>query len=133
MKSLLQTTPHKQKSNITRNKNHGLLPQVDFSKPVADPVPPVDMSPCKPKDHQVDADIVDLVKKLSKVMLGFLPPVCSKLFSTVTLTFSHCLATCTAPCPFFNTHVTWAMTEWVDFATALAEATARVGMPKVAI
>ena len=56
-------------------------------------------------------------------MLGFLPPVCSKLFSTVTLTCSHCLATCTAPCPFFNTHVTWAMPEWVDFATALAEAT----------
>ena len=248
MKSLLQTTPHKQKSNITRNKNRGLLPQVDVSKPVATPVPPdVDMSPCKPKDHQVDADIVDLVKKLSKeekeqetlmkteindavhkwcatypaahqirvahvafkfrcrissticflvaayrllakapwttnmiavdikqaafyaiskgwslkdptagdfpfsvaelavaaatyleqippgvpedpfyalfVMLGFLPPVCSKLFSTVTLTCSHCLATCTAPCPFFNTHVTWAMTDWVDFATALAEAT----------
>ena len=65
MKSLLLTTPHKQKSNITRNKNHGLLPQVDVSKPVATPVPPdVDMSPCKPKDHQVDADIVDLVKKL---------------------------------------------------------------------
>ena len=248
MKSLLQTTPHKQKSNITRNKNHGLLPQVDVSKPVTTPVPPdVDMSPCKPKDHQVDADIIDLVKKLSKeekeqetlmkteindavhkwcatypaahqirvahvafkfrcrissticflvaayrllakapwttnmiavdikqaafyaiskgwslkdptagdfpfsvaelavaaatyleqippgvpedpfyalfVMLGFLPPVCSKLFSTVTLTCSHCLATCTAPCPFFNTHVTWAMTDWVDFATALAEAT----------
>ena len=57
------------------------------------------------------------------VMLGFLPPVCSKLFSTVTLTCPHCLATCTAPCPFFNTHVTWAMTEWVDLATALAEAT----------
>ena len=248
MKSLLQTTPHKQKSNITRNKNHGHLPQVDVLKPVATPVPPdVDMSPCKPKDHQVDVDFVDLVKKLSKeekeqetlmkteindavhkwcatypaahqmrvahvafkfrcrissticflvaayrllakapwttnmiavdikqaafyaiskgwslkdptagdfpfsvaelavaaatyleqippgvpedpfyalfVMLGFLPPVCSKLFSTVTLTCPHCLATCTAPCPFFNTHVTWAMTEWVDFATALAEAT----------
>ena len=57
------------------------------------------------------------------VMLGFLPPVCGKLFSTVTLTCSHCLATCTAPCPFFNTHVTWTMTDWVDFATALAEAT----------
>ena len=57
------------------------------------------------------------------VMLGFLPPVCSKLFSTVTLTCPHCLATCTAPCPFFNTHVTWAMTEWVDLATTLAEAT----------
>ena len=57
------------------------------------------------------------------VMLGFLPPVCSKLFSTVTLTCAHCLATCTAPCPFFNTHVTWTMTEWVDLATALAEAT----------
>ena len=55
-------------------------------------------------------------------MLGFLPPVCSKLFSTVTLTCPQCLATCTAPC-FFNTHVTWAMTEWVDLATALAEAT----------
>ena len=248
MKSLLQTTPHKQKSNIARNKNHGHLLQVDVSKPVATPVPPdVDMSPRKPKDHQVDVDIVDLVKKLSKeekeqetlmkteindavhkwcatypaahqmrvahvafkfrcrissticflvaayrllakapwttnmiavdikqaafyaiskgwslkdptagdfpfsvaelavaaatyleqippgvpedpfyalfVMLGFLPPVCSKLFSTVTLTCPHCLATCTAPCPFFNTHVTWAMTEWVDFATALAEAT----------
>ena len=67
MKSLLQTTPQKQKSNITRNKNHGLLPQVDVSKPVTAPVPPdVDMSPCKPKHHQVDADIVDLVKKLSK-------------------------------------------------------------------
>ena len=248
MKSLLQTTPHKQKSNIARNKNHGHLLQVDVSKPVVTPVPPdVDMSPRKPKDHQVDVDIVDLVKKLSKeekeqetlmkteindavhkwcatypaahqmrvahvpfkfrcrissticflvaayrllakapwttnmiavdikqaafyaiskgwslkdptagdfpfsvaelavaaatyleqippgvpedpfyalfVMLGFLPPVCSKLFSTVTLTCPHCLATCTAPCPFFNTHVTWAMTEWVDFATALAEAT----------
>ena len=57
------------------------------------------------------------------VMLGFLPPVCSKLLSTVTLTCPQCLATCTAPCPFFNTHVTWAMTEWVDLATALAEAT----------
>ena len=248
IKSLLQTTPHKQKSNITRNKNHGHAPQVDVLKPVATPVPPdVDMSPCKPKDHQVDVDFVDLVTKLSKeekeqeilmkteindavhkwcatypaahqirvahvafkfrcrissticflvaayrllakapwttnmiavdikqaafyaiskgwslkdptagdfpfsvaelavaaatyleqippgvpedpfyalfVMLGFLPPVCSKLFSTVTLTCSHCLATCTAPCPFFNTHVTWAMTEWVDLATALAEAT----------
>ena len=33
------------------------------------------------------------------VMLGFLPPVCSKLFSTVTLTCPQCLATCTAPCP----------------------------------
>ena len=42
---------------------------------------------------------------------------------TVTLTCPHCLATCTAPCPFFNTHVTWAMTEWVDLATTLAEAT----------
>ena len=248
IKSLLQTTPHKQRSNISRNKNHGLLSQVDVSKPVTTPVPPdVDMSPCKPKDHQVDADIVDLVTKLSKeekeqetlmkteindavhkwcatypaahqirvahvafkfrcrissticflvaayrllakapwttnmiavdikqaafyaiskgwslkdptagdfpfsvaelavaaatyleqippgvpedpfyalfVMLGFLPPVCSKLFSTVTLTCAHCLATCTAPCPFFNTHVTWTMTEWVDLATALAEAT----------
>ena len=248
MKSLLQTTPHKQKSNITRNKNHGHAPQVDVLKPVATPVPPdVDMSPCKPKDRQVDVDFVDLVTKLSKeekeqeilmkteindathkwcatyppahqirvahfafkfrcrissticflvaayrllakapwttnmiavdikqaafyaiskgwslkdptagdfpfsvaelavaaatyleqitpgvpedpfyalfVMLGFLPPVCSKLFSTVTLTCPHCLATCTAPCPFFNTHVTWAMTEWVDLATALAEAT----------
>ena len=248
MKSLLQTTPHKQKSNITRNKNHGHAPQVDVLKPIATPVPPnVDMSPCKPKDRQVDVDIVDLVTKLSKeekeqeilmkteindaihkwcatyppahqirvahiafkfrsrissticflvaayrllakapwttnmiavdikqaafyaiskgwslkdptagdfpfsvaelavaaatyleqitpgvpedpfyalfVMLGFLPPVCSKLFSTVTLTCPQCLATCTAPCPFFNTHVTWAMTEWVDLATALAEAT----------
>ena len=248
MKSLLQTTPHKQKSNITRNKNHGHVPQVDVLKPVATPVPPdVDMSPCKPKDYRVDVDFVDLVTKLSKeekeqeilmkaeindavhkwcatyptahqirvahiafkfrcrissticflvaayrllakapwttnmiavdikqaafyaiskgwslkdptagdfpfsvaelavaaatyleqispgvpedpfyalfVMLGFLPPVCSKLFSTVTLTCPHCLATCTAPCPFFNTHVTWAMTEWVDLATALAEAT----------
>ena len=248
IKSLLQTTPHKQRSNISRNKNHGLLSQVDVSKPVITPVPPdVDMSPRKPKDHQVDADIVDLVTKLSKeekeretlmeteindavhkwcatypaahqirvahvalkfrcrissticflvaayrllakapwttnmiavdikqaafyaiskgwslkdptagdfpfsvaelavaaatyleqippgvpedpfyalfVMLGFLPPVCSKLFSTVTLTCAHCLATCTAPCPFFNTHVTWTMTEWVDLATALTEAT----------
>ena len=248
MKSLLQTTPHKQKSNITRNKNHGHAPQVDVLKPIATPVPPdVDMSPSKPKDRQVDVDFVDLVTKLSKeekeqeilmkteindaihkwcatyppahqirvahiafkfrsrissticflvaayrllakapwttnmiavdikqaafyaiskgwslkdptagdfpfsvaelavaaatyleqitpgvpedpfyalfVMLGFLPPVCSKLFSTVTLTCPQCLATCTAPCPFFNTHVTWAMTEWVDLATALAEAT----------
>ena len=248
MKSLLQTTPHKQKSNIMRNKNHGHAPQVDVLKPIATPVPPdVDMSPCKPKDRQVDVDFVDLVTKLSKeekeqeilmkaeindaihkwcatyptahqtriahiafkfrsrissticflvaayrllakapwttnmiavdikqaafyaiskgwslkdptagdfpfsvaelavaaatyleqitpgvpedpfyalfVMLGFLPPVCSKLFSTVTLTCPQCLATCTAPCPFFNTHVTWAMTEWVDLATALAEAT----------
>ena len=64
MKSLLQTTPHKQKSNITRNKNHGHLLQVDVSKPVVTPVPPdIDMSPRKPKDHQVDVDIVDLVKK----------------------------------------------------------------------
>ena len=248
MKSLLQTTPHKQKSNIMRNKNHGHAPQVDVLKPIATPVPPdVDMSPCKPKDRQVDVDFVDLVTKLSKeekeqeilmkaeindaihkwcptyptahqtriahiafkfrsrissticflvaaykllakapwttnmiavdikqaafyaiskgwslkdptagdfpfsvaelavaaatyleqitpgvpedpfnalfVMLGFLPPVCSKLFSTVTLTCPQCLATCTAPCPFFNTHVTWAMTEWVDLATALAETT----------
>ena len=57
------------------------------------------------------------------VMLGFLPPECSKLFSTVTLTCPHCLATITAPCPFFNTHVTWTMSEWVDLATALTEAT----------
>ena len=248
LKSWLQTTPYKQKSNIARNKNHGHPLQVDVSKPVVTPVPPdVDMSPRKPKDNQVDADIVDLVKKFSKeekeqealmkteindavhkwcatypaahqmriahvafkfryrissticflvaayrllakapwttnmiavdikqaafyaiskgwslkdptagdfpfsvaelavaaatyleqippgvpedpfyalfVMLGFLPPECGKLFSTATLTCSHCLATCTAPCPFFNTHVTWAMTEWVDIATALTEAT----------
>ena len=59
MKSLLQTTPHKQKSNITRNKNHGHAPQVDVLKPVATPVPPdVDMSPCKPKDRHVDVDFV---------------------------------------------------------------------------
>ena len=57
------------------------------------------------------------------VMLGFLPPVCGKLFSTATLTCPHCLATCTAPCPFFNTHTTWTMDEWVDIATALTEAT----------
>ena len=248
LKSWLQTTPHKQKSNIARNKNHVHPPQVDVSKPVVTPVPPdVDMSPRKPKDNQVDADIVDLVKKFSKeekeqealmkteindavhkwcalypaahqtriayvafkfrcrissticflvaayrllakapwttnmiavdikqaafyaiskgwslkdpttgdfpfsvaelavaaatyleqippgvpedpfyalfVMLGFLPPECGKLFSTATLTCPHCLATCTAPCPFFNTHTTWAMDEWVDFATALTEAT----------
>ena len=67
MKSWLQTTPHKQKSNIARNKNHGHSLQVDVSKPVVTPVPPdVDMSPCKPKDNQVDVDIVDLVTKLSK-------------------------------------------------------------------
>ena len=67
MKSLLQTTPHKQKSNIMRNKNHGHAPQVDVLKPIATPVPPdVDMSPCKPKDRQVDVDFVDLVTKLSK-------------------------------------------------------------------
>ena len=67
MKSLLQTTPHKQKSNITRNKNHGHAPQVDVLKPIVTPVPPdVDMSPCKPKDRQVDVDFVDLVTKLSK-------------------------------------------------------------------
>ena len=67
MKSLLQTTPHKQKSNIMRNKNHGHAVQVDVLKPIATPVPPdVDMSPCKPKDRQVDVDFVDLVTKLSK-------------------------------------------------------------------
>ena len=67
MKSLLQTTPHKQKSNIMRNKNHGHAPQIDVLKPIATPVPPdVDMSPCKPKDRQVDVDFVDLVAKLSK-------------------------------------------------------------------
>ena len=248
LKSWLQTTPQKLKSNIARNKNQGHSLQVDVSKPIVTPVPPdVDMSPRKPKDRQVDADIVDLVKKFSKeekeqealmkteindaihkwcatypaahqmriahvafkfrcrissticflvaayrllakapwttnmtavdikqaafyaiskgwslkdptasdfpfsvaelavaaatyleqippgvpedpfyalfVMLGFLPPECGKLFSTATLTCPHCLATCTAPCPFFNTHVTWAMTEWVDLATALTEAT----------
>ena len=57
------------------------------------------------------------------VMLGFLPPECGKLFSTVTLTCPHCLATCTSPCPFFNTHTTWTMDEWVDIATALTGAT----------
>ena len=67
LKSWLQTTPCKQKSNIARNKNHGHPLQVDVSKPVVTPVPPdVDMSPRKPKDNQVDADIVDLVKKFSK-------------------------------------------------------------------
>ena len=67
LKSWLQTTPHKQKSNIARNKNHVHPPQVDVSKPVVTPVPPdVDMSPRKSKDNQVDADIVDLVKKFSK-------------------------------------------------------------------
>ena len=67
LKSCLQTTPHKQKSNIARNKNHVHLTQVDVSKPVATPVPPdVDMSPRKPGEKQVDADIVDLVKKFSK-------------------------------------------------------------------
>ena len=67
LKSWLQTTPHKLKSNIARNKNHGHSLQVDVSKPVVTPVPPhIDMSPRKPKESQVDADIVDLVKKFSK-------------------------------------------------------------------
>ena len=67
LKSWLQTTPHKQKSNIARNKNHVHPPQIDVSKPVATPVPPdVDMSPRKPKGNQVDADIVDLVKNLAR-------------------------------------------------------------------
>ena len=67
MKSGLQTTPYKQKNNIARNENHGHPLQVDVSKPVVTPVPPdVDMSPRTPKDNQVDADIVDLVKKFSK-------------------------------------------------------------------
>ena len=57
------------------------------------------------------------------VMLGFLPPECGKLFSTATLTCPHCLATCISPCPFFNTHVTWTMEEWVDIDTALTGAT----------
>ena len=65
MKSLLQTTPHKQKSNINKKQGHAL--QVDVLKPIAAPVPPdVDMSPYKPKDRQVDVDFVDLVTKLSK-------------------------------------------------------------------
>ena len=67
LKSWLQTTPQKLKSNIARNKNQGHSLQVDVSKPVVAPVPPdVDMSPRKPKDNQVDADIVDLVKSLAK-------------------------------------------------------------------
>ena len=67
MKSWLQTTPHKLKSNIARNKNHGHSLQVDVSKPVVTPAPPdIDMSPRKSKESQVDADIVDLVKKFSK-------------------------------------------------------------------
>lgn len=67
LKSCLQTTPRKQKGNITRNKNQVHLTQVDVSKPVTTPVPPdVDMSPRKPRDNQVDADIVDLVTKFSK-------------------------------------------------------------------
>ena len=248
LKSCLQTTPHKQKGNTARNKNHIHSSQVDVSKPVATPVPPdVEMSPRKPKNNHVDADIVDLAQKFSKeekeqealmkteindavhkwcslypaahqariayvafkfryrissticflvaayrllakapwttnmifvdikqaafyaiskgwslkdptagdfpftvaelavaaatyleqippgvpedpfyalfVMLGFLPPECGKLFSAATLTCPHCLATCTSPCPFFNTHVTWAMEEWVDVATALTGAT----------
>ena len=57
------------------------------------------------------------------VMLGFLPPECGKLFSTATLTCPHCLATCSAPCPFFHTHATWTMDEWIDIATALTKAT----------
>ena len=67
MKSWLQTTPHKQKGNTARNKNHIHLSQADVSKPVATPVPPdVEMSPRKPKNNHVDADIVDLVQKFSK-------------------------------------------------------------------
>jgi len=242
LKSCLQTTPHKQKGNTARNKSHMHPLQVDVSKPVATPVPPdVEMSPRKPNNNPVDADIVDLVQKFSKeekeeealmkseindavhkwctlfpaahqariayiafkfryrissticflvaayrllatnmiavdikqaafyaiskrwslkaptagdfpftiaelavaaatyleqippgvpedpfytmyVMLGFLPPECGKLFSTATLTCPHCLATCTSPCPFFITHVTWAMEEWVDVATTLTGA-----------
>ena len=57
------------------------------------------------------------------VMLGFLPPECGKLFSTATLTCPCCLATCSAPCPFFNTHATWMMEEWIDIATTLTKAT----------
>ena len=38
LKSWLQTTPHKQKGNTVRNKNHGHPPQVDLSKPAAAPV-----------------------------------------------------------------------------------------------
>ena len=63
------------------------------------------------------------------VMLGFWPPECDKLFSTVPLTCSHCLATVTAPCPFFNTHVTWAMAEWVNLATScLADASTAIAI-----
>ena len=50
LKSWLQPTPQKLKSNIARNKNQGHPLQVDVSKPVVTPVPPdVDMSPRKPK------------------------------------------------------------------------------------
>ena len=67
MKSLLQTTPHKQKSNITRNKNHGLLPQVDVSKPVTTPVPPdVDMSPCKLRIIRLMLTLLIWSKSLAK-------------------------------------------------------------------
>lgn len=66
LKSCLQTTPHEQKGNTARNKNHLHSLQVDVSKPVVSPVPPdVEMSPRKPNNKSVDADIVDLVEKIS--------------------------------------------------------------------
>lgn len=66
LKSCLQTTPHKQKGNTARNKSNLHSLQVDVSKPVATPVPPdVGMSPRKPDNNSVDADIVDLVEKIS--------------------------------------------------------------------
>ena len=65
MKSYLQTAPHKQKGSTARNKNHIHPPQVDVSKLVATAVPPdVEMSPHKPKNNHVDADIVDLVARM---------------------------------------------------------------------
>ena len=73
------------------------------------------------------------------VMLGVFPPVCSKFFSTVTLTCAHCLAACTAPCPFSNAHVTWTMTDALTSLPLLQKlqcilgCKARVGMLKVAI
>ena len=67
--------------------------------------------------EQVPPGVPDDPLYTMHVMFGFLPPECSKLFSTATLTCPHCLATCATPCPLFITHVTWVMDEWADLAT----------------